>query len=116
MSARARLVGHGPYRCPGCDGEAFVYIQRTTLHRFGRNGLVYSISCRKEGDPSPMSRGRMPNDCLGEWFGFRSFETETNAVSEWNTAIIDMAASALGISRKDALALKEGRAALKEQS
>lgn len=32
-----------PYRCPGCDREAHVYVKRTTLHAFGNNGLVYSI-------------------------------------------------------------------------
>lgn len=101
-----------PYRCPGCDREAYVYVTRTTLHAFGRNGLVYNISCRRHDDPAFSNGGRMPNQCLGEWFAVRPFETETNAISGWNDAIIEMAAAALGISRKDALALKEGRAAL----
>lgn len=96
-----------PYRCPGCDREAFVYVQRTTLHSFGNNGLVYSISCRQNDETAVI-----PNSCLGEWFAYRSFTTETSAVSEWNTAIIEMAAAALGISRTDALALKEGRRSL----
>ena len=29
-----------PYRCPGCDQEAYVFVTRTTLHSFGKNGLV----------------------------------------------------------------------------
>lgn len=106
----------GPYRCPGCDREAYVYVTRTTLHRFGNSGLVYSISCRREGDLAFTQGGRLPNSCLGEFFAFRPFESETSAISEWNNAIIDMAAAALGISRSDALALKERRATIQESS
>jgi len=105
-----------PYRCPGCDREAFVFVTRTTLHSFGQGGLVYSISCRRHDDESFLSgNGRLPNSCLGEWFAVRPFTTETNAISEWNTCIIEMAAAALGITAKQALALKEGRAALNEE-
>lgn len=103
--ARAR-----PYRCPGCDREAYVHVRRTTLHTYGNGGLVYSITCRRDDDPAFVNGGRLPNNCLGEWFGIRPFKTETSAVSEWNNAIVDMAAAALGITRQDALALKEGRA------
>lgn len=114
MSKAVEVVGTGSkaYRCPGCDREAHVYIMRTTLHRFGNNGLVYRISCRRPDDPPLMSRGRSPNDCLGEWFNLRPFESETSAVSTWNDSIIEMAAAALGISPRDARALKEGRAIL----
>lgn len=103
-----------PYRCPGCDREAFIFVTRTTLHSFGNNGLVYSISCRRHDDESFMNGGRLPNSCLGEWFSVRPFQSDTSAVSEWNTCILEMAASALGISRKEALALKEQRATVKE--
>lgn len=98
-----------PYRCPGCDREAYVFVTRTTLHRFGNNGLVYSISCRRRDDAGFMSGGRLPNSCLGEWFSIRPFQTETSAISEWNNSIIEMAASALGITPKQALDIKEGR-------
>lgn len=103
MSKTAR-----PYRCPGCDREAKVFITRTTLHRFGNNGLSYSISCSDDGKPDNR------NECLGIWFSWRPFESEINAVSAWNDAIIDMASSALGITRKDALAIKEKRARIAE--
>ncbi|MFB9952095.1 hypothetical protein ACFFP0_24870 [Rhizobium puerariae] len=104
-----------PYRCPGCDREAFVHVQRTTLHSFGKGGLVYSISCRRHDDESILKGGRLPNSCLGEWFSVRPFTTETNAISDWNNCIIEMAASALGITVKQALAIKEGRADLREE-
>lgn len=97
-----------PYRCPGCDREANVYVRRTTLHSFGNNGLVYSISCVRDDT----KRRAFPNSCLGEWFSVRPFTTETNAISAWNDAIIEMASAALGITTKQALAIKEGRAAL----
>lgn len=103
-----------PYRCPGCDREAYVHVNRITLHSFGQGGLVYSISCRRHDDQTFMSGGRLPNSCLGEWFAVRPFTTETNAISDWNTCIIEMAAAALGITSTQALALKEGRAALTE--
>jgi len=103
-----------PYRCPGCDREAYVYVNRTTLHSYGNNGLVYTISCHDSNDNSDH---RLANPCLGEWFQHRPFQTETNAISEWNTAIIEMAAAALGITPKQARALKEGRATIQmEQS
>ncbi len=103
-----------PYRCPGCDREAHVYVTRTTMHTFGNGGLVYSISCRRHDDLAFSSGGRLPNSCLGEWFAIRPFETETSAVSAWNDAIIDMAASALEITSRQARAIKERRAALTE--
>jgi hypothetical protein len=53
--------------------------------------------------------GQYPNSCLGAWFSIRPFTTETTAISTWNDAIIDMAASALGITRSRALAIKEKR-------
>ena len=108
-TVRPRVVRERPYRCPGCDREAYVHIRKTTLHRFGQNGLVYSISCRRDGDASFSAGGALPNSCLGAWFSIRPFETETSAVSEWNDSIIEMAASALGITRQDALAIKEKR-------
>jgi len=103
-----------PYRCPGCDREAYVFVTRTTMHSFGTNGLVYSISCSETGKPRS-DEGGMPNSCLGSWFSVRPFETETSAISDWNNSIIDMAAAALGITPKQALAIKEGRAALERE-
>lgn len=103
-----------PYRCPGCDREASVFVTRTTMHRYGKGGLVYSISCRRHDDQPFTKGGRLPNECLGEWFSIRPFQTETAAISEWNNCIIDMAASALGIPRQVALAVKEKRVALPE--
>lgn len=102
-----------PYRCPGCDQEAYVFVTRTTLHSFGKNGLVYSIACSERGGPK-VDAGGLPNSCLGSWFSVRPFETETSAISEWNNSIIEMAAAALGITVKQALALKEGRQILVE--
>lgn len=96
-----------PYRCPGCDREAHVYVTRTTLHSFGNNGLVYSISCQR-------TEGELPNQCLGQWFSIRPFQTETSAISDWNDAIIDMAAAALGITRRQALDVKERRISFEE--
>jgi hypothetical protein len=52
------------------------------------------------------------NACLGQWFKLRPFPDAQTAVSQWNNAIIDMAAAALGISRRDALAIKEKRASV----
>lgn len=101
-----------PYRCPGCDREAYVYVKQTTLHRYGKGGLVYTISCHRHDDPSFMAGGRFPNSCLGEWFSVRPFTTETSAISAWNDAIIEMAAAALGITPRDARALKEQRAVI----
>lgn len=93
------------YNCPGCDREPVVEYTRTTLHAFGNNGLVCSISCgERQGGLSAT------NSCLGQWFKLRPFQNSQQAVAEWNNAIIDMAAAALGISRRDALALKERRA------
>lgn len=103
------MINARPYRCPGCDREANVYVQRTTLHSFGNNGLVYSISCQRHEDGGFIGGGRLPNSCLGEWFAVRPFQTETSAISTWNDAIIEMAAAALGISRRRALAIKERR-------
>lgn len=91
------------YRCPGCDREAVIEIQRTTLHRFGNNGLVYNISCGEK------VAGGIANECLGQWFRLRGFTNSQSAIAEWNDSIIEMAASALGITRKQALALKERR-------
>lgn len=90
------------YRCPGCDREPKIEYTRTTLHSFGNNGLVCSISC---GDKTGFA-----NECLGQWFRVRPFQNSQSAIAEWNNAIINMAAAALGISRRDALALKERRA------
>ncbi len=58
--ARPKLAIPKAYRCPGCDREAYVHIRRTTLHRFGNNGLVYSISCRRDDDAPMMKGGRVP--------------------------------------------------------
>jgi hypothetical protein len=66
---------------------------------------VYSISCQRSED-------ELPNQCLGQWFSIRPFQSETSAISDWNNAIIDMAAAALGITRRQALGIKEGRVAL----
>lgn len=86
-----------PYRCPGCDSEAYVYIQRSS-HPI--RPVAYSIGCDPDGRLSP-------NECLGQWFRVRTYDTETSAISSWNTAIIEMAASALGITTKQARAIKE---------
>jgi hypothetical protein len=99
-----------PYRCPGCDREAHIYVRRTTLHKFGNNGLTYSISCRRSDD-EPMNRGgEFVHGCIGSWFGLRPFVSEISAVSEWNDCIIEMAAAALEITPKQARAIKEKRA------
>lgn len=107
------LRGTRGYNCPGCDREPVISYMRTTLHRFGNNGLVCNISCgERDGGLGSM------NECLGQWFKLRPFVDSQTAVAEWNNAIIDMAAAALGISRRDALALKERRARVvnKEQT
>ena len=98
------------YNCPGCDREPVIEYTRTTLHSFGSNGLVCSILC---GERVGGLAGH--NSCLGQWFKLRPFPNSQTAVAEWNNAIIDMAASALGISRRQALALKERRAKVTER-
>lgn len=103
-------TAHG-YNCPGCGREPVIEYTRTTMHQFGNNGLVCSISC---GEKVGGWAGH--NSCLGQWFKLRPFQNSQTAVAEWNNAIIDMAASALGISRRDALALKERRAKIKPVS
>ena len=100
----ALKTAHG-YNCPGCDREPVIEFTRTTMHSFGNNGLVCSISC---GEKQGGALGT--NACLGQWFRVRPFPNSQTAVAEWNNAIINMAAAALGISRRDALALKEKRA------
>lgn len=98
-AADVGVLRAGPYRCPGCDKEAFISVRRHTMPPLY---LSYSISCERDKDT-------FPNQCLGQWFGIRHFDTETSAVSEWNNAIIEMAASALGITTKEALGIKESR-------
>lgn len=66
------------------------------------NPNTNSISCQRSED-------ELPNQCLGQWFSIRPFQSETSAISDWNDAIIEMAAAALGITRQRALAIKEGR-------
>lgn len=98
------------YNCPGCDREPVIEYTRTTLHSFGNNGLVCSISCGSN------DQGYLGvNACLGQWFRLRPFQNSNSAVAEWNNAILDMAAAALGISRRDALMLKERRAQVVEK-
>lgn len=93
------------YTCPGCDRAPVIEYTKTTLHRFGNNGLVCTISC------GPAQDGALGvNACLGQWFRVRPFQNSHSAIAEWNNAILDMAAAALGITRREALSLKERRA------
>lgn len=68
------------------------------------------VRCPGGPPPNPILSPMATAKFWARWFGLRTFPTETAAISEWNNAVIDMAAAALGITRREAVCLKDGRA------